>query len=432
MKPEQPLQFRFDREKAPAPGILDLTGENCLSAHFTLGRRYKNQILAQLAQKLANLTPAELTSQLSLIQRSRQQCLYLSENLKSKNKDGKNKDEQLIGHAIGRYFDCLDFWASGAQIPDFLKRMHLADHLPDKMTNFLSPVVSLWLQNDNVSCLTVMYRPSEQTVVIGHTEEDTTGSYRCHPEYKPEVAVLTSPFDSNRKISALMIPYLLPGPAFAFDNKGYFQSVNGLYQAENPNGRALSNMAVWLTMTLGNLVDPVSIIQTLSPFIDGYSLNTACLSSQPDKRPTAVTVKFIHDQIEVRELAEEPGSVLIVNNIIDEKNYPLTAACQFLPETSLEYRKKRETMVNCQSRLPRVMANIVRRVAARESQQSSIESYIQAMAILLSLQTPKLPIRNDRVVSTGIYYLSPEEMAVVISADSASKAGYELKTTYRL
>lgn len=409
MNTEQENRFRFDSEKSPAPGFIDLTREPLTKkpigierAHFLLGQMYRSQIQYQFKERLKRTKKTALEKELDLMRKVRERGLELSQQLKA------NPDEKhlLLGTAIELYFSCLDRWSEGAGI---------------------DPLYALWLQNDNVDCLAVMYRPDESTVVIGHTEEDTAGTYSQYPGFQPEIVVISSPFDPQRKISALMIPYLLPGSAYAYDNYGYFQSINGLYQTENPTGQALANMAAWLTAILGSQVDPRFVIQALLPFTDGYNLNVVYQKEGEDSL-SAFNITFVHGVKEIRELGKEIGSVLVANNTLDEKIQPLTAPYQAFIKTE-EYQRKKEIMLNAQDRLPRIMASL-HKLVSLSSRQPSPEDYGWAMAVLLSLKTPKLPLRNEKVVSTSIASLSPDGFRVWAGAGSASKRGYEFREVY--
>lgn len=438
-------KVRVDVKKSPAPELVDLRQKDLLTVHSELGRRYKEQIQTQLKEKIAGVDEdSELVRQLGLMAKIRKDCLELGQKLST-----NQGEEKLIGGGIKDYFDCLDQWQKGAELQTLSKELYDRQELRSDFTNAgiasqeeLTQTLSLWLQNDNVNCATVMYRAKDGSVVVGHTEEDTIFDYGKDPNYRPEIVSFTSHIDPKREIKFFPIPYLLPGPAFAYTSDGYIQTINGLYQDENSGGQALSNMAVWLTLVLAKEVNPEMVVSALSPYVDGYSLNI--VQAEPSSHSVAArTIKFIHDKIETTDLAKSPDSTIVSTNILPEdenletvagkQNFPKTTpgGYDFTPEQYEKYKRKLSSVRT--EKLPQIMKTL-----ANLTEEKKINSLERAMAILLAIKggaikpgRPFLNLKNETVRSTIVTHILPGEITVNVGAGPASKVGYELNEEYR-
>ena len=286
--------------------MLDYTAYDLPTAHRMLGRHVGQQVHKILKNKLDTWEEVRIRKMLA----QAQSCITL---LAAKVAD--TRFDERLRKAIGEYLDCLSAWADGAGLEHF-EHPALADFQPLEQID-----LAMFLQNDCSGCQTGMYRTEDGSVVLWHTEEDVEEQ-------------LGSGFDSLRigefnvgdknhpvMMQAFNYPDLLPGPAFGWRSDGFAQAVDKLHIRHFPDLTAgiLANVATWLTLRLGSVMDTTEIIESMQPYYDGYALNT--VYSQAG-RVQAHKYEFASDRIITTHLDEQPNSYLFQVNIFSNRSHP--------------------------------------------------------------------------------------------------------------
>jgi hypothetical protein len=305
--------------------FLDFTQHDLRTAHHLLGKHVSAQVHKILTQRLERLDRHKLSFLLN-------QTCSCAETLTDKLSD-QRLDPRLQA-ALQEYVDCLAAWADGAGLRNF-------DHPALAAQQRLCPLdLALFLQHDSAGCQTGMYRQEDGSVILWHTEEDI--------EFEPG-----SGFDQLRLASfnvgdegnpitmtAFIYPDLLPGPAFGWRSDGYTQAVDSLHVRASPHQKAgiLANMTTWLTLRLGAKYDPAKVIMDMSPYFDGYALNTISIrggTTQAEKH------EFASNHILSSILGEQPGSYLFQVNIFSQKKHAWIREVEDLPAEDWRLYRRR-------------------------------------------------------------------------------------------
>jgi hypothetical protein len=212
----------------------------------------------------------------------------------------------ILRDAIGIYLDCLQAWAE-------LDHMRGVGSLVDDQVVTLLDM-ALFLQNDNTGCQTGIFRNSDGSVILWHTEEDYEGETGTRLDCL-RIAVFRA--DSGAIVYAFIYPDLLPGPAFNWRSDGYIQAVDTLliHPFESREGAALVNAASWIVLFTRPELDVEQVLQALIPYYDGYALNSVVAA---EEKVEASVCEFLGRRVIPYQLAHESGSFLFQVNIFSQ------------------------------------------------------------------------------------------------------------------
>jgi hypothetical protein len=286
--------------------FLNFADTDLVSGHRMLGNEVKPQVQNILKRKLDILEKSRFEEEMTFIRDCQNSLIE------------KSKSAQVhpkIRTGIDQYIHCLRAWAYGAKLNEFSHPMIDGN----KIDEFK---LALWLQNDNGGCQTGVYRDGDQSVIIWHTEEDV--EYEPSARFDKLRIASFSATDEGKEviITSLIYPDLLPGPAFNWRNGNFVQAVDALYiDHKKASGKMLSNIACWLTLRSGDMIDSRDIIETLGPYIDGYA--TTIVKRKPGGKISAVKLEFAGDIIYQSNLMESPTHYLFQVNVCSLKNSEL-------------------------------------------------------------------------------------------------------------
>jgi len=314
--------------------FLDFSHYSLVAGPRALGAAVAGPARHTLARRLDGMQPSR---QESLLRQARA-CRSLLEQRSQAGDLPPVLRTALLDPSSG-YLACLDAWAEGMDLQHFTHPKQLAglDGRPVTASD-----LAMLMQHDNTGCQTGLYRLPDGALIFWHAEEDVhAGRLDGLP-----VARLACPGLAGQAHTCWQIftyPDLMPGPAFAWREDGYVQSVDLLYMNNPPSFEqaVLANVVAWLALRLGSALPPAQIAAALQPFYDAYALNTAWRG--PD-RVHGGTLEFGAHYILPRDLNQEPGSRLFqVNRFCRRDDPALLAAEKLRPrsERSLGRRYQR-------------------------------------------------------------------------------------------
>lgn len=300
----------FEKKEIAAPTWAE--------AHKELGEWVGEQVQSILTRKIEGSSDEDL-----------QKAMAFASGCKD-HLDAK-RTHPLIGQGVQEYLDSLDAWAEGAGLDDIAKTVAQRVGSPISRSE-----LALWLQNDNVGCQTTLVRNNDGAVSFIHSEEDIGGAVE-----KPRQAAFTIGKEKKQRLNAFIYPHLLPGPAFSW-GEDIFQAVDFLYlkAPEAPGG--LANTAAWLMFTEENPYDKAEdIIQSLSPFVDGYAVNMVRRRQEGEPKVDAKRIVFAQNAMGVKELSQQTGDVMAqVNVLAEEENEDLQKLEEIDPAERPLYEKR--------------------------------------------------------------------------------------------
>lgn len=311
--------------------FIEFHGMDIVTAHAKLGEQVRSQVHKILARKLESMNPEQIVDAIRLIRSCRTQ---LGEKSLSSQVDSR------IRAAIVEYLECLSSWARGLELEKFTYdriKGFLVDGEP------LSPDdLALFMQNDSVGCQTGVYRDKDGSIILWHTEEDAEDEPFSRFDKVRIASFRLVDGDEVECINAFIYPDLLPGPAFNWRDSDVVQAVDTLFVKQNAqNGSMLANVASWITMRLGNKVDPREIIEVLGPFFDGYALTI--VGRRTSQEISAQKLEFAGDLILQADLASEPGCYLFQANVFSRRDEAIAGRYE---DIDADYRANFENRVS--------------------------------------------------------------------------------------
>jgi hypothetical protein len=307
--------------------VLDYREYGLIDAHRALGMEVRAQVWRILTDKLVDLGVMGIKNKI----RQGRSCQALLE--------ARLRQAGLISvlrQGIEEYLACLTAWAQGAGLADF-EYPGLIDEADGQRITGLD--LAWLLQHDNLGCQTGLYRCEDGGVIFWHAEEDVAGPNERFDRLR--IAKLSLPCSTDPiELQAFIYPDLLPGPAFAWRSDGYIQAADTLILLSLPEheNAVLVNVVSWLTLRLGAKTPLREIVQALSPFWDGYALNTAFISGNI---VIAGKCEFARDQAVCSNLPESSGSFLIQVNVFCDRRNRALRAIEALPEQRQRYHVAR-------------------------------------------------------------------------------------------
>jgi len=290
------------------PDYLDYRGLNPVDAHRRLGGQVRAQVHRILARKFCQLTPEALATQVRLAR-------YCRGALRRKLEQA---GEEVRRAALEEYVACLAAWMQGAELAAFevegLREARI-DGLP-----LSGDDLAYMLQDDEPGCQTGLWRASDGTVFLWHTEEDREPLGARFDRLRLMAFSVTDHGRPAHSV-AFIYPDLMPGPAFAWRSDNYVQAVDSLnLKSKAPAGGILANIATWVTLRLGQSADLDATMRYLGPFADGYALNAAYAD---DRSAWGRKVEFAGECIHSYRLGEAPGSFLYQVNKFSDSTAPI-------------------------------------------------------------------------------------------------------------
>lgn len=285
---------------------LDFTAYDLPKAHRLLGQHAREQVLKILKNKLDTW---ETTRVRKLFIQSQACSALLSEKAADNHLDGR------LRAGLREYLDCLSAWSEGAELEHF-KHPVLAAFEPLGQID-----LAMFLQNDCTGCQTGMYRASDASVVLWHTEEDVEDEPGSGFDLMRIAEFNVGDRNAPVVMRAFIYPDLLPGPAFGWRSDAYAQAVDKLHIRDFPEltHGTLANVVTWMTLRLGAAVEAREIIASLQPYYDGYALNTVYLQ---DGAVQADKFEFAGDRIMTCHLDEQSNKYLFQVNIFSDRAHP--------------------------------------------------------------------------------------------------------------
>lgn len=291
--------------------ILDLEADTFPLAHEQLGKRIKEQVHKSIDHKLSGLPSyPEFQAQIHYVR----DCLS-----KIRSKATDPQVDSQIRAVVLEYLDCLTQWGQGAEISQidhpFIKK--LRDSIEPEYNPDL--LIALWLQNDNQGCQTGMLRSPDGSVKFWHTEEDVeeTPGDRFDKIHLAKFSIGQP--DSKKTIYSIIYPDLLPGAGFSF-GKDFIYAVDFQHIPSTDQPGFLANAGVWIAWRLGADYDPAQVIRSLTPYADGYTLNTVRqVTGDQGVQLEAKKIEFGRRLVQEFALADDPGANFISVNIFDPK-----------------------------------------------------------------------------------------------------------------
>lgn len=303
-------EIKVEKERLGPLEIVHFEG-TVEETHKRLGETVRDQVWLTAARKLEEYDSYEdFLTDLQMMHR----CLEVV-----KDKSNDTEIDLPIRNAVKDYVTALQSWAGGASLlninHEYIKRFAQEFNFE---TSGSSEVLAYWLQNDNVGCQSGMYRKDDGNILVWHTEEDVEdepGS-RFDAIRIGQFSLIGETGERDDRY-ALIYPDLLPGPAAGFA-QNFFYSID--FQSFRPNEQPsiLANTAVWVTWKLGESRDPAEVLRALSPYYDGYTLNT--VRRLPDGTLESKKLEFAHGLIAEYKLNENPGSNLVSANVTEENS----------------------------------------------------------------------------------------------------------------
>jgi len=287
--------------------FLDFTGSDLVEAHQKLGAHVRDQVHKLLRRRLNGLQEDQLYE---LIQQTRMCHSTLLERSKS------TKVNPVIRSAIQQYLVCLDAWTDGTGLTGFIHPR--LEHCKSDLSPVSARDLALLLQHDNTGCQTGLYRQKDGSVILWHTEEAFVSEPGSQFD-QPKIASFRAGNGNNSvKVNAFIYSDLLPGPAFGWRSDGFAQAVDALLLKPFPQlqGGTLANVASWITLQLGPVVNPQEVIEALGPFQDGYALN---IVYSKEGQVHAKKVEFASNLIFPYLLGETPGEFLFQVNVFSQR-----------------------------------------------------------------------------------------------------------------
>lgn len=283
-------------------------------AHWQLGEYMKDDIRRILDKKTKSVSPDELMDQIVFVRKCRQ---FMADKMT----DASVKP--IIKTAFQEYFDSLSAWAKGADLDSYAK---------DAGLKGISGEDLAWLmQNDNVGCQTAMIFDGKDVYAL-HVEEDDEKRIK-HPQL---ISFHIGSGKTAEHLHFMAYPDLLFGSAFGW-RKDFAQFIDFLYLNNPDHAGSLANTATWMTLRLGNSVNPKEVIDFLMPFADGYAFNYARVV---DGKVTGEKYEVAQDQIRYTAQPQTKGSILYQNNIVYQPNTEMAAHLD-PPKDQREFVKRR-------------------------------------------------------------------------------------------
>ena len=285
---------------------LDYTSYDLPTAHLLLGRHVRQQVHKVLNHRLNCLDPTRIRK---LLGQARACTVTLGKKVGDRHLDAR------LRAAGAEYLDCLAAWSDGAGLEGF-NHPALVDYQPLGRLD-----LAMFLQHDSTGCQTGMYRTSDGSAILWHTEEDVEFEEGSGFDQLRLAAFTVNNGDNPVTIHAFIYPDLLPGPAFGWRSDGYTQAVDTLHTRTLPNlsQGMLANVTTWLTLRLGAALDVGEVIKSMQPYYDGYALNTIYAQAGEVQ---AHKYEFAADRIFQHHLDERPDSYLFQVNIFSDRAHP--------------------------------------------------------------------------------------------------------------
>jgi hypothetical protein len=266
---------------APPIAILTLRAPTAEAAHGELGAAL-GAVIRDVAQRRCSAVSAEvLHGQLATALRVRKHLEGLW---------ARAAMPDILHEHLGLYLRCLRAWADAAELSRVLPAQEVEG------APFTAFDLALFLQDDNTGCQTGCVRGGEGQVLLFHTEEDTVGYFD-----RPRIVHMDV---AGVRRSALLYPYLLPGPAFGWNAQGVFAYDTLNLQRTEQGGTPTSTWS-WLCWWMAGQLSLAATAQALVPFLDGGAL------VHVGRGPRGITV----EQVEVGRghvhrslLVEAPGT----------------------------------------------------------------------------------------------------------------------------
>ncbi len=266
--------------------------KSIVAAHEVLGKNMRAEIARVIKSKVATKTPKQFASEILFI---RSCAEHFSHRVA--------KSSAPLSAMGKTYISCLTAWAKGSGISTSL----IPARYREKVPSLTALDLAWWLQNDNVGCQTGMMRETDGGVIFWHTEEDNSGYLN-----KPYVASFKIP--GFPPIHAFMYPFLLPGPAFAW-NTEFFQAVDFLYVGlKKRTAGTLANSIAWMSLWYGQKVALQKIVAAFGPYFDGYAVNT--IKKSKNQKISGDKIEFGADAFFTTTLKTTPGSKLVQANCV--------------------------------------------------------------------------------------------------------------------
>lgn len=307
---------------------LDLRGLDLVTAHRLLGLDVKEQVRWILSKRIAKWSPQELQQR---IWQARECKAALLKKIRS-----LGRASPLHG-ALTEYLNCLAAWSTAIGF-DSCSPIWSSD-VVRQLRTISGEELALILQNDNIGCQTGVIRLSEDSVAFWHTEEDVDEQWGGRFD-KLRLAWFKPPNTKwDGPMVAFIYPDLLPGPAFAWVGERYVQAVDAFFlKPEVCRGPMLANIASWVALFLGTAIDPVTIIEDMAPFGDGYAFLTVCRKEQDI---FSQRIEFAGSWLNKTALGAESGSYIFQTNIISDQESPLAVIAEDLDQVGRRHFEQR-------------------------------------------------------------------------------------------
>ena len=300
------------KERLGAPEVFEIKADSMIDAHRILGEKVGEQARKILGVKLDEMKLNQFGGAIIF---SRQIRRLLEAKIKDTSID------KAIRDGLEEYLSCLDAWGKAAELKQELKERKFLANVSAEGKFVSSEDLALFLQNDNNGCQTVLYRDQGGSVILWHTEEDDE-------EGRVEKArMVDMQIKDGAEMQAFVFPDLLPGSGFG-KNKQYLQATDFLFLKGENRPAVLANVVAWLALRLGNKIPPEDIIKALGPYVDGYALNTVRIENG---RVIGKKIEFMHEEMQVTDLASEAGAYLAQVNVLSSEDAALRERHEEIP-----------------------------------------------------------------------------------------------------
>ncbi len=369
---------------------MDFAADDLPSAHRMLGQEVRIKVHALLADKLSKIESPALADHIRLLRQCHRNA---SARMAAPNVPPR------IRLALQEYLASFDAWLDGAGLTDF-RHPRLEGLLVDGLP--VTPAdLGLWLQGDEGACQTGVYRQSDGSLLLWHTEENREIIIGERFD-KLRVATLKFPDEDGemQALGAFVYPEVLPGSTFGWNREGYVQAVDTLFaQWDTNKDEVLSHVPCWVAWRLGAETSPQEVVAALAPFWGAYTITAV----QPRAgKVTATKVEFSCDEWIETSLGETPGSFLFQANTISDKDHPC-AAYERLQGMALRKYEGRVTRTRAALANPR---------AARDPRRF-------LLGLLASRHGGGYAYANEDVKAYFLAHISPDGAEICIGAGPA-------------
>ena len=383
--------------------FLDLTRFDLVNAHYELGRQVKESVWMTFELRAREIAPERIARRADQAKACGD---VLQEHIES-----EGIPEELRA-ALREYNSCLEAWSDGLELGRLSQSNLYLEIFGGK---HLSPSeMALFLQHDNVGCQTGMYRLASGGVSLWHTEEDVDPASGSRFD-KLRVAIFQ--VGNNQKqilMNAFIYPDLMPGPAFSWRSDGYVQTVDTLLLRNPPRlaGGLLANIVSWLALRLGLSINPLDMLESLQPFIDGYALNQIW---HEDHKVYSARHEFAGNRLVKSILSEQPDTYLFQVNYFSDRSDAGLLEMESLPSRMIAVMKKR-------------VERTKKALHDQKADFSQIETAQKTFFRLITSRTGRSwAYANKDVKGYFICQAQPEELEIWLGAGPADRDEVPLK-----